>query len=199
MPVKRFIDLVLVIATAPIWLPLLLLLALVVRVKLGQPVFFRQPRPGRHGQIFNLVKFRTMTDALGPGGELLPDQERLVPFGRWLRSTSLDELPEFFNVLLGNMSLVGPRPLMVEYLALYDANQARRHDVLPGVTGWAQINGRNAISWEERLAMDTWYVEHQTIRLDLSILARTVGYVLRRSGVSHDGHDTMPRFTGSKS
>ena len=196
---KRFIDLVLVIVTAPIWLPLLLLLALVVRVKLGQPVFFRQPRPGRHGQIFNLVKFRTMTDALGPGGELLPDQERLVPFGRWLRSTSLDELPEFFNVLLGNMSLVGPRPLMVEYLALYDANQARRHDVLPGVTGWAQINGRNAISWEERLAMDTWYVEHQTIRLDLSILARTVGYVLRRSGVSHDGHDTMPRFTGSKS
>ncbi len=178
-------------------LPLLILIAL-IRRKLGSPVFFRQIRPGLHGQPFEMVKFRTMTDARGPDGALLPDAERLTPFGRFLRSTSLDELPELWNVLKGDMSLVGPRPLLMEYLPLYSPEQARRHAVRPGVTGWAQVNGRNAISWEEKFALDTWYVDHQSLLLDMKILWLTIKKVLVREGISAAGEATMGKFTGSK-
>ena len=178
-------------------LPLLILIAL-IRRKLGSPVFFRQIRPGLHGQPFEMVKFRTMTDACGPEGALLPDAERLTPFGRFLRSTSLDELPELWNVLKGDMSLVGPRPLLMEYLPLYSPEQARRHAVRPGVTGWAQVNGRNAISWEEKFALDTWYVDHQSLLLDMKILWLTIKKVLVREGISAAGEATMGKFTGSK-
>lgn len=178
-------------------LPLLALMAL-IRRRLGSPVFFRQIRPGLHGQPFEMVKFRTMTDACGPDGTLLPDAERLTPFGRFLRSTSLDELPELCNVLKGDMSLVGPRPLLMEYLPLYSPEQARRHEVRPGITGWAQVNGRNAISWEEKFALDTWYVDHQSLRLDIRILWLTVKKVLVREGISAAGEATIGKFTGSK-
>ena len=177
-------------------LPLLALIAL-VRIKLGRPVFFRQTRPGLHGQPFQMVKLRTMTDARGPDGALLPDAERLTPFGRFLRASSLDELPELWNVLKGDMSLVGPRPLLMEYLPLYTPEQARRHEVRPGITGWAQVNGRNALSWEEKFALDVWYVDHQSLALDISILWRTVRKVLVREGISAAGEATMPRFDGS--
>ncbi len=179
-------------------LPLLILIVL-IRRKLGSPVFFRQTRPGLHGQPFEMVKFRTMTDARGPDGALLPDAERLTPFGRFLRSTSLDELPELWNVLKGDMSLVGPRPLLMEYLPLYSPEQARRHAVRPGVTGWAQVNGRNAISWEEKFALDTWYVDHQSLALDIKILWLTAKKVLVREGISAAGEATMGKFTGNKS
>ncbi|VUZ26306.1 putative sugar transferase EpsL [uncultured Comamonas sp.] len=178
-------------------LPLLALMAL-IRRRLGSPVFFRQIRPGLHGQPFEMVKFRTMTDACGPDGALLPDAERLTPFGRFLRSTSLDELPELWNVLKGDMSLVGPRPLLMEYLPLYSPQQARRHAVRPGVTGWAQVNGRNAISWEEKFALDTWYVDHQSLLLDIRILWLTVKKVLVREGISAAGEATMGKFTGNR-
>ena len=176
----------------------LLILCLLIRRKLGSPVLFRQIRPGLHGQPFEMVKFRTMTDARGPDGALLPDAERLTPFGRFLRSTSLDELPELWNVLKGDMSLVGPRPLLMEYLPLYSPGQARRHAVRPGVTGWAQVNGRNAISWDEKFALDTWYVDHQSLTLDMKILWLTVKKVLVREGISAAGEATMDKFTGSK-
>lgn len=176
----------------------LLLLALLVRRKLGSPVFFRQVRPGLHGQPFEMVKFRTMTDARDAQGELLPDSERLPPFGRFLRSSSLDELPELWNVLKGEMSLVGPRPLLMEYLPLYTPQQYRRHEVRPGVTGWAQVNGRNAISWEEKFALDVWYVENQSFWLDVKILFLTVKKVLVKDGISATGEATMTKFTGSK-
>lgn len=178
-------------------LPLCVLI-LLIRRRLGSPVFFRQIRPGLHGQPFEMVKFRTMTDACGPDGTLLPDAERLTPFGHFLRSTSLDELPELWNVLKGDMSLVGPRPLLMEYLPLYSPEQARRHAVRPGVTGWAQVNGRNAISWEEKFALDTWYVDHQSLLLDIRILWLTVKKVLVREGISAAGEATMGKFTGSK-
>ena len=178
-------------------LPLCVLI-LLIRRRLGSPVFFRQIRPGLHGQPFEMVKFRTMTDACGPDGVLLPDAERLTPFGRFLRATSLDELPELWNVLKGDMSLVGPRPLLMEYLPLYSPEQARRHAVRPGVTGWAQVNGRNAISWEEKFALDTWYVDHQSLLLDIRILWLTVKKVLVREGISAAGEATMGKFTGSK-
>jgi lipopolysaccharide/colanic/teichoic acid biosynthesis glycosyltransferase len=178
-------------------LPLLLLIVL-IRLKLGSPAFFRQTRPGLHGQPFEMVKFRTMTDARGADGALLPDAERLTPFGRFLRATSLDELPELWNVLKGDMSLVGPRPLLMEYLPLYSPEQARRHTVRPGVTGWAQVNGRNAISWEEKFALDVWYVDHQSLALDLKILWLTVKKVLLREGISAVGEATMGKFTGVK-
>ena len=178
-------------------LPLCVLI-LLIRRRLGSPVFFRQTRPGLHGQPFEMVKFRTMTDTRGPDGALLPDAERLTPFGRFLRSTSLDELPELWNVLKGDMSLVGPRPLLMEYLPLYSPEQARRHAVRPGVTGWAQVNGRNAISWEEKFALDTWYVDHQSLRLDIRILWLTVKKVLVREGISAAGEATIGKFTGSK-
>ncbi|MFC4621856.1 sugar transferase [Comamonas nitrativorans] len=176
----------------------LLILCLLIRRKLGSPVLFRQIRPGLHGQPFEMVKFRTMTNARGPNGALLPDAERLTPFGRFLRSTSLDELPELWNVLKGDMSLVGPRPLLMEYLPLYSPEQARRHAVRPGVTGWAQVNGRNAISWDEKFALDTWYVDHQSLTLDMKILWLTVKKVLVREGISAAGEATMDKFTGSK-
>ena len=195
---KRFFDIV--IAVLALLLLGILLLALIwqVRRKLGSPVFFRQTRPGRHGRPFQMVKFRTMTDAKGPDGRLLPDAERLTPFGRFLRSTSLDELPELFNVLKGDMSLVGPRPLLMEYLPLYTPEQARRHEVRPGVTGWAQVNGRNALGWEEKFKLDLWYVDHCSLWLDIKILWLTVRKVLVREGISADGEATMSKFTGSK-
>ena len=195
---KRLLDFIAaLLGLIALALPLLLLMAL-IRRRLGSPVFFRQIRPGLHGQPFEMVKFRTMTDACGPDGALLPDAERLTSFGRFLRSTSLDELPELWNVLKGDMSLVGPRPLLMEYLPLYSPEQARRHAVRPGVTGWAQVNGRNAISWEEKFALDTWYVDHQSLLLDMKILWLTIKKVLVREGISAAGEATMGKFTGSK-
>ncbi len=170
-----------------------------VRNKLGSPVFFRQVRPGMHGKPFEMVKFRTMTDERGPDGQLLPDVIRLTPLGSWLRATSLDELPELWNVLKGDMSLVGPRPLLMEYLPLYTPEQARRHEVRPGITGWAQVNGRNAISWDEKFALDVWYVDHRSLWLDVRILWLTQRKVLVRDGISAAGEATMSKFTGSKS
>lgn len=179
--------------------PLLLVLAALVRAFLGSPVLFCQTRPGLYGRPFTLFKFRTMLDAQSPSGELLPDEQRLTRFGRWLRASSLDELPELWNVVRGDMSLVGPRPLLMEYLPLYTLRQVRRHEVRPGITGWAQVKGRNAIGWDERLEYDLWYVEHQSLMLDLKILALTLVQVFRRHGISHGGHATMPKFTGSPS
>ena len=178
-------------------LPLLFLIWQ-VRRKLGSPVFFRQTRPGLHGRPFEMVKFRTMTDVRGPDGQLLPDAVRLTAFGRFLRATSLDELPELWNVLKGDMSLVGPRPLLMEYLPLYSPEQARRHDVRPGITGWAQVNGRNALSWEEKFKLDGWYVDHRSLWLDIRILWLTVRKVLVREGINADGEATMSKFTGGK-
>lgn len=191
---KRVFDLAAVILTAPLWLLLLAALALMVRIKLGSPVFFRQKRPGYREEIFEIIKFRTMTDTRDGKGHLLPDASRLTPFGKWLRSTSLDELPELINVLRGEMSLVGPRPLLVEYLQRYSAEQRRRHEVLPGLTGWAQVNGRNALSWEEKFTLDVWYVDHRGFWLDLQILFRTVWQVVTRQGISAPGDATMPEF-----
>ena len=195
---KRCFDLVVaVMALLALAVPLLVLVWL-VRSKLGSPVFFRQVRPGLHGQPFEMVKFRTMTDERGADGALLPDAQRLTPFGRFLRASSLDELPELWNVIKGDMSLVGPRPLLMEYLPLYAPEQARRHEVRPGITGWAQVNGRNAISWEDKFALDVWYVENQSLWLDIKILWMTVRKVLVRDGISAAGDATMPKFTGSK-
>ncbi|MBA4357774.1 MAG: sugar transferase [Humidesulfovibrio sp.] len=192
MTAKRLLDLALVLPGLVLLAPLLLAVALAVRVRLGPGVFFRQERPGLHGRPFVILKFRTMLP--GPG----PDAERLTPFGRFLRSTSLDELPELFNVLAGHMSLVGPRPLLMQYLPRYTREQARRHEVLPGLSGWAQINGRNALTWEEKFALDVWYVDNRSLKLDLTILARTVLAVLRREGVSAAGEATMPEFMGAE-
>lgn len=195
---KRLFDLLAAaFALLLLGLPLLLLMWL-IRRKLGSPVFFRQVRPGLDGRPFEMVKFRTMTDERGPDGKLLPDAVRLTPFGRFLRSTSLDELPELWNVLKGDMSLVGPRPLLMEYLTLYTPEQARRHEVRPGVTGWAQVNGRNAISWEEKFELDVWYVDHKSLWLDIKILWLTVKKVLVRDGISAAGEATMSKFTGRK-
>jgi sugar transferase EpsL len=195
--VKRALDVSLtVIGIAPL-APLILLLILLVRVNLGAPVIFTQLRPGRGGRPFRLVKFRTMTDRRDASGDLLPDIERLTRFGRFLRSTSLDELPQLWNVLKGDMSLVGPRPLLMEYLPLYSPAQARRHDVRPGMTGWAQINGRNAITWDEKFALDVWYVDHWSPWLDATILWKTLVNVLRRRGTAPSGEDTVPKFTGT--
>jgi lipopolysaccharide/colanic/teichoic acid biosynthesis glycosyltransferase len=195
---KRLFDLfVATVLLVLLGLPLLLLAA-VIRLRLGSPVLFRQVRPGLHGRPFTMVKFRTMTDGRGPDGALLPDAQRLTSFGRMLRSTSLDELPELWNVLRGEMSLVGPRPLLMEYLPLYTPAQARRHEVRPGITGWAQVNGRNALSWEERFSLDVWYVDHRTFWLDLRVLWLTVRKVLVRDGISAQGEATMSRFTGGK-
>lgn len=195
---KRTLDLSLVVLTAWLVVPLLLTLAIVVKLRLGGDIFFSQLRPGLHGRPFLLLKFRSMTQERGPDGELLPDAQRLTPFGRWLRSTSLDELPELWNVVKGDMSLVGPRPLLMEYLPLYTPVQSRRHEVRPGITGLAQVSGRNAISWDERFALDVWYVENCRLLLDLEILWRTLGKVIRREGISALGEATMPRFRGSE-
>ena len=197
MMIKRGLDLGLAATALVLAAPVLLFVAIAVRVNLGGPVLFRQQRPGLHGRPFTMVKFRTMRDALGRDGRPLPDADRLTPFGALLRSTSLDELPELWNVVRGDMSLVGPRPLLMEYLDRYTPEQARRHEVRPGVTGWAQIHGRNALSWEERFRLDVWYVEHQSLRLDLQILRRTLALVLRRTGVSANGEATMPVFQGN--
>ena len=178
-------------------LPLLVLVWL-ARRKLGTPVFFCQVRPGLHGKPFTMVKLRTMTSERGPDGQLLPDAVRLTPFGRFLRATSLDELPELWNVLMGDMSLVGPRPLLTEYLTLYTPEQARRHEVRPGITGWAQVNGRNAISWEDKFKLDVWYVDNRSIWLDIKILSLTVRKVLVREGISAQSEATMNKFTGPK-
>lgn len=193
---KRFFDLMLaLIALLLLLLPLLFLVYL-VRRKLGGPVFFRQARPGLHGKPFGMVKFRTMTDARDAHGALLPDAGRLTPFGKFLRASSLDELPELWNVLKGDMSLVGPRPLLMEYLPLYSPEQARRHEVRPGITGWAQVNGRNALGWEEKFALDVWYVDNRSLWLDIKILWMTVRKVLVREGISADGEATMSKFAG---
>jgi lipopolysaccharide/colanic/teichoic acid biosynthesis glycosyltransferase len=196
---KRLFDLLMSLSLLLVLaLPLLLLCAM-VRRKLGSPVLFCQTRPGLQGQPFMMVKFRTMTDKRGPDGILLPDAQRLTTFGRFLRASSLDELPELWNVLRGEMSLIGPRPLLMEYLPLYSTEQARRHEVRPGITGWAQINGRNALSWDERFRLDVWYVDHRSLGLDLRILWLTVRKVLMREGISAQGEATMPRFTGNTS
>ena len=175
----------------------LLALTLLIRRELGHPAFFRQVRPGLHGQPFEMVKFRTMTDARGPDGALLPDADRLTPFGRFLRASSLDELPELWNVLKGDMSLVGPRPLLMEYLPLYSPEQARRHEVRPGITGWAQVNGRNALGWDDKFKLDVWYVDHRSLRLDIKILWLTVKKVLVRDGISAEGQATVEYFRGN--
>ena len=195
---KRLFDLFLTsLALLMLCVPLLFLMRQ-VRRKLGNPVFFRQTRPGLHGRPFQMVKFRTMTDARGPDDQLLPDADRLTPFGRFLRASSLDELPELWNVLKGDMSLVGPRPLLMEYLPLYSAEQSRRHEARPGITGWAQVNGRNALSWDEKFKLDVWYVDHRSLWLDIKILWLTVRKVLVREGISAAGEATMSKFTGSK-
>lgn len=193
---KRLMDIVGSLSGLLLLSPVILLLALLVRFKLGSPVLFRQVRPGMDGEAFEMAKFRTMTDARDAQGELLPDVDRLTGFGQFLRSSSLDELPELWNVLKGDMSLVGPRPLLMEYLPLYSRRQARRHEVRPGVTGWAQINGRNALSWEEKFELDVWYVENRTLWLDVKILIMTVWKVLKKDDIAHDGEVTMKKFKG---
>ena len=194
---KRVFDMALsAVALLLLSLPLVCLIWQ-VRRKLGRPVFFRQVRPGLKGQPFEMIKFRSMTDASGPNRQLLPDAERLTAFGRFLRASSLDELPGLWNVLKGDMSLVGPRPLLMEYLPLYSTEQSRRHEVRPGITGWAQINGRNALSWEEKFKLDVWYVDNRSMWLDIKILWLTVRKVLVRDGISAAGEATMPRFAGS--
>ena len=194
---KRAFDLLVVLVAAPLWLPLLSIVALLVRLRLGSPVLFRQRRPGLGGRSFFILKFRTMVDAHGPDGRPLRDEDRLTPFGQFLRSASLDELPSLLNVLRGDMSLVGPRPLLEEYLPLYSPEQARRHDMRPGLTGWAQVNGRNAISWDQKFALDVWYVDHRSLLLDIRILLLTVVKVVRREGIAQDAATpSAHRFTG---
>jgi len=195
---KRFLDLIGAGIGLLLLAPLMLLVTILVRMFLGPPVLFRQQRPGLHGKPFTLYKFRTMTDARDAQGNLLPDEQRLTRLGRFLRSTSLDELPELWNVLKGDMSLVGPRPLLMEYLPLYTPEQFRRHEVRPGITGWAQIHGRNALSWEERFALDVWYVDHVSLWLDLKILLLTPWKVIAREGISQPGHATVEFFKGSE-
>ena len=195
---KRGLDILGASAGLLLSLPVILIVALLIRINLGGPVLFRQLRPGLGGRSFRMVKFRTMTDARNSEGELLPDAQRLTPFGRWLRTTSIDELPELWNVVCGDMSLVGPRPLLMEYLPLYSAEQSRRHEVRPGLTGWAQINGRNALSWNEKFALDIWYVDNRSLVLDLRILMATIASVVRRDGISADGEATMAAFRGNE-
>ena len=193
---KRMADLAVASLLLLLFSPVLILLSILIRLKLGRPVFFRQIRPGKGARPFTLIKFRTMLDQRTVSGKLLSDGERLTPFGQFLRSTSLDELPELYNVLKGEMSLVGPRPLLMEYLPLYSRVQARRHEVRPGITGWAQINGRNAIEWEKRLELDVWYVDNWSLALDFKILLKTVMLVFQRSGIQKEGYATMPYFKG---
>lgn len=194
---KRLFDIFLILISLPLLLPLLLIVAVLVRVKLGSPVLFKQVRPGLHGKPFTMMKFRSMTDERDEQGNLLPDAVRLTKFGRFLRSTSLDELPGLWSVLKGDMSLVGPRPLLVEYLPLYSPEQARRHLVRPGITGWAQVNGRNAISWEQKFEYDVWYVDNASLALDIKIIFLTLKKVVVRDGISAEGEATMAKFEGS--
>lgn len=195
---KRMLDIVIsIISLASLSIPLLIV-SILIRVRMGSPIFFRQVRPGLDGKPFTMIKFRTMLDAIGPDGLPLPDAQRLTPLGGFLRSTSLDELPELWNVLRGDMSLVGPRPLLMEYLPLYTSKQAKRHNVRPGLTGWAQINGRNALGWKEKFALDTWYVENRSFILDIKIMFITMAKVLRRDGISAEGEATMTKFQGNQ-
>ena len=193
---KRLMDLLLGAVLALFSLPILLVVAVAIRLTMGRPVLFRQERPGLGGRSFTMYKFRTMLSTRGPEGELLPDELRMTRFGLFLRRSSIDELPELWNVLKGEMSLVGPRPLLVEYLDLYTSEQARRHNTKPGITGLTQVSGRNSLSWKDRLALDVWYVDNRSLRLDLRILAMTVRQVLARSDISAPGHVTMPKFKG---
>lgn len=198
MTVKRCFDLTVSIAALIIFLPVLLGVALAIHKKMGGGIFFIQRRPGLHGRPFNIIKFKTMSDARDEHGNLLPDSQRLSRFGRILRSTSLDELPELVNVILGDMSLVGPRPLLMQYLDRYTPEQARRHDVLPGITGWAQVNGRNAISWEDKFRLDVWYVDNHSLLLDIRIICMTVARVFKREGISQPGQATAEEFMGGR-
>ena len=195
--IKRTFDFVVAASCMLALAPVFLMVALMVRLKLGEPVFHRQTRPGLHGISFELIKFRSMLEAFDQNGDPLPNEQRMTPFGRFLRSSSLDELPELWNILKGDMSLVGPRPLLTEYLPLYSDRQRRRHEVPPGLTGWSQVNGRNAISWDEKFELDVWYVDNASFLLDLKIIAMTVLKVIRREGISHAGNVAMPRFQGS--
>ena len=196
--IKRLLDIIIASIALVLLSPLYAFVAYKVKKNLGSPVLFRQVRPGLHGKPFEMIKFRTMKDAVDEQGNPLPDSERLTPFGQMLRSTSLDEMPELWNVIKGDMSIVGPRPLLMEYLPLYSPEQAKRHDVRPGMTGHAQVNGRNAISWEEKFKLDTWYVENQSIWLDFKIMFKTVHKVLAKDDISAEGEATMTRFTGSQ-
>ena len=195
---KRAFDIAASTSALVVLSPVLAITAYKVKKELGSPVLFRQTRPGLHGKPFEMVKFRTMKDATDKAGNALPDSERLTEFGKKLRASSLDELPELWNVLKGDMSLVGPRPLLMEYLPLYSAEQAKRHNVRPGVTGYAQVNGRNSLSWEDKFKLDTWYVEHQSLWLDMKILLKTVKKVIIKDGISAEGEATMTKFTGTK-
>ena len=197
--VKRLFDICLSGAALLLLMPILIAVALAIRLKLGSPVFFRQERPGLNAKPFHVIKFRTMRDAYDDAGVFLSDAERLTAFGQFLRSTSVDELPELWNVLKGDLSLVGPRPLLMQYLPLYSPAQARRHDVRPGITGWAQVNGRNALNWSEKFKLDIWYLENQSLLLDIKILIMTIKSVFAQSGISNDGHVTMPPFKGEGS
>ena len=194
---KRVLDLGIAVPALALLAPVGLAVGGLIRLKLGGPVLFRQQRPGRDGEVFEVIKFRSMSNARGADGELLPDEERLTPFGNRLRRLSLDELPTLWNVVRGDMSLVGPRPLLVQYLDRYTPEQRRRHDVLPGVTGWAQINGRNAIKWKEKFELDLWYVENQSLRTDLTILFRTISQVISQRGILAEGQVAVPEFMGS--
>lgn len=195
---KRLFDICASLCALILLSPVMAIVAWKIRKKLGSPVLFRQVRPGRDGKPFEMIKFRTMRDAVDSEGHPLADSERMTPFGSFLRSSSLDELPELWNVLKGDMSLVGPRPLLMEYLPLYSQEQSRRHEVRPGVTGWAQVNGRNALSWDEKFRLDVWYVDNQTLLLDLKILFMTVKKVVVKEGISAEGNVTMSKFTGDK-
>lgn len=194
---KRWLDLFILLMGAPVWLPVTALVAIWVRLKLGMPVLFAQARPGLDSRTFRMLKFRSMTDERSADGVLLPDADRLGTFGKRLRASSLDELPELFCVLRGDMSLVGPRPLLVQYLGLYDSEQLRRHDMPPGLTGWAQVHGRNSLSWDEKFRLDCWYVDHASVALDLWILLLTIRRVIVRDGINAPGDATMPIFTGN--
>tara|TARA_R110001583_G_scaffold169781_1_gene322972 strand:- start:5869 stop:6465 length:597 start_codon:yes stop_codon:yes gene_type:complete len=194
---KRFFDFIVALGVLFVLSPAIILVAVLIRFKLGSPIFFTQNRPGLNGKVFKMMKFRSMLDGRDKQGNLLPDNERMSKFGTFLRSTSLDELPGLFNVLKGDMSLVGPRPLLVQYLPLYNKEQARRHNVRPGITGWAQVNGRNAISWEDKFKLDVWYVDNQSFWLDIKILLLTVKKVFVREGISANGHVTIKPFKGS--
>ncbi|MFQ7523389.1 MAG: sugar transferase [Terrisporobacter sp.] len=195
---KRLIDIICSLIGLILFFPILLVVALLIRINLGSPVFFTQTRLGKDGKEFKMIKFRTMKDSLDKFGQLLPDEQRLTKFGKILRSTSLDELPELINVLKGDMTLVGPRPLLVEYKELYSERQFRRHEVYPGITGWAQINGRNAISWNERFELDVWYVDNISFLLDMKILVMTILKVIKRDGINEQGQASMSKFTGNK-
>jgi len=196
--IKRLLDLFLSTIGLLVLAPVIFIIAFLIHRKLGSPVVFRQFRPGKDEKPFEMIKFRTMRDAIDKDGMPLPDSERIAPFGNFLRNSSLDELPELWNVLKGDMSLVGPRPLLVEYLPLYSERQSRRHEVKPGITGWAQVNGRNAISWDEKLDSDVWYVDNQSMWLDMEIIWMTIKKVIAREGISSDNHATMPKFKGTK-